>query len=464
MASALDEARQVIKEQEAEIERLITAPASIAIVLHVEDPFCYVLHAGALMRQQLNPRVKVEVGTSVLVNAETGSIVGLASHMQAPGPVGVISEILDKYTVIMNVGGAPRTVTLPADRNWDLKEGSRVVLDSSGATVQFALPQREGGITLEISKVHYEDIAGQEEAKEALQETVELPLKHPELFAKYNKAPVKGVMLYGPPGCGKTLLGKALATSLEGGFISVRGPELLNAYVGATEEAIRDIFAQAREYKEKTKKSAVVFIDEADAILGVRGGRNAFMEKTVVPMFLTEMDGLQESSAVVILATNRPDQLDPAITREGRIDRKVRVARPDRAAGEDILALYLGKTLVSGGTVAELAALGADLVYGELELAQAKIAGQVLVLRLRDIVSGALLASIVERAAAIAIKRDLAGGSGPSGVGPDDMRQAVTQVYTQNKHVHHDDAFEELAHSQHHKDHHDVPEATLWRK
>src|SRR5208283_4208865 len=169
-------------------------------------------------------------------------------------------------------------------------------------------------------------------------EAIELPFTHKDIFAHYNKKPPKGLLLYGPPGCGKTLVGKATTNSLanifgakaiSSGFIYVKGPEILNMYVGESGRRIREIFQRGRKHFDKYKFPAVIFIDEAEAVLSERGtSRSSDVDKTIVPMFLSEMDGLDENHAIVMLATNRPKMLDPAVVREGRVDRHIKVSRP----------------------------------------------------------------------------------------------------------------------------------------
>lgn len=244
----------------------------------------------------------------------------------------------------------------------DLEAGNEVLLHPK--TMQIV--EHLGRPPLEASRfapesipdVKWEDIGGLEVAKADMVEAIEVPHRHKELFAYYGKKQIKGILLSGPPGCGKTMLGKAAARALADiygaagsrtGFLYVKGPEILNQYVGQTEQTIRDMFFDAKRHKEEHGYPAIIFLDEADAILAARGTRNIGIGNTIVPQFLTEMDGMDESGAIVIIATNRPDVLDPAIVRDGRIDRKVAVVRPNEQNACAILEMNFAKVPLAKG-------------------------------------------------------------------------------------------------------------------
>lgn len=292
-----------------------------------------------------------------------------------------------------------------------------------------------------IPNVHWDDIGGLELAKADMIEAIELPHKEKDLYKYYGKRPVKGILLEGPPGCGKTMLGKAAARSLadiygaensKTGFLYIKGPEILNQYVGASEETIREIFISARRHFEEKGYPAIIFIDEAESILSVRGGRGFNLSATIVPSFLTEMDGLEDSSAIVILATNRPDILDPAIIREGRIDRKVKVTRPDQVNGMNIILMNLKKYPISKKyDIHNLAEGMAHEVYSDERVMGHDDK------YLRDIVNGAMLAACVDLAVASAMKRDIATGK-KSGICPEDIIYAVDRIHSQNIGLSHD--------------------------
>lgn len=292
-----------------------------------------------------------------------------------------------------------------------------------------------------IPNITWADIGGLEQAKADLIEAIELPHKYREMYAHYGKRPVKGLLLSGDPGCGKTMLGKAAANSLakiygaestRTGFMYIKGPEILNQYVGQTEQTIREIFIDAERHRDVHGYPAVIFIDEADAILAARGSRSLGMVNTIVPAFLTEMDGLEDSSAIVILATNRPDVLDPAIIREGRIDRKVHVTRPDKDTAIQIAALNLSKYPIAKG-------------FGILDLSTGMVAEIFNTSRfinddvlLKSIVSGSLIAACADMAVAAAMHRDMqATDSTYSGICGEDILVAVDRIQHQNRGIRH---------------------------
>lgn len=306
-----------------------------------------------------------------------------------------------------------------------------------------------------IPNTRWDDIGGLEDAKRDMIEVIEMPHKQKDLVKFYNKKPVKGILLTGQPGCGKTMLGKAAARAIadiykvttvgkdlpNSGFMYVKGPEILNSYVGATEETIRELFIDASRHFQVHGYPAIIFIDEADAILAARGGFGFSMSNTIVPSFLTEMDGLEESSAIIILATNRPEALDPAIVREGRIDRKIHVSRPDRINSTIIAAMNLSKYPIAKGY--ELDNLAEGLVYGLFADDKYLQHGDEPVL-LSDIINGAMLATCVDLAVSAAIHRDInttptakKKSNAGTGICPEDILDAVEKIFQQNKLVNH---------------------------
>jgi len=352
----------------------------------------------------------------------------------------------------------------------DLKVGHVVMLHPKTLQIveNTGYPPLEAGqfAPAEIPNVKWSDIGGLEEAKQDMIEAIEMPHREKELFAFYKKRPVKGILLSGPPGCGKTMLGKAAATALaeiygaasaRTGFLYVKAPEILNSYVGASEETVREIFMDARRHAKEHGYPAIIFIDEAEAILAKRGGMGFSMSNTIVPSFLTEMDGLESSSAIVILATNRPDILDPAIVREGRIDRKVSVKRPSLKNATDIIAMNMARyPIAEGWELQNLAAGMAHEIYADARTLQGDK-------YLRDIVNGAMLAACVDLAVANAMRRDIearkdkAGQAEPdvtadgkkvlkavsdhwkpTGITPDDVLLAVARIHHQNNGLQHD--------------------------
>jgi proteasome-associated ATPase len=278
-----------------------------------------------------------------------------------------------------------------------------------------------------VTELPWSSIGGQADAVQAIRDTIELPFLHRDLFKRFEHTVPKGFLLYGPPGCGKTLLGKATAYNLRQQikaqtgvdhpefFLHVKGPEILNMWVGESERQVRDLFTQCRE-RAKDGALAFLFIDEAESILGTRrSGRFNSILSTLVPMFCTEMDGIEPlQNVVVILASNRADLIDPAILRPGRIDRKIRVKRPDQIGAKAIYEIYLKESLPLAEPRTELAQAVADAHYARtpenqfLEIVYRS--GKKDFLYRGDLASGAIIAAIVERAKSFAIKRTIETG------------------------------------------------------
>jgi proteasome-associated ATPase len=310
-----------------------------------------------------------------------------------------------------------------------------------------------------VPETPWEKVGGQEQALTAIKDAIELPLLHADLFARFQHQTPKGFLLYGPPGCGKTLIGKATAFNLtrqltektgedmQQFFMHIKGPEILNMWVGESERMVREIFATARE-KRKEGFLPFIFIDEAESILGTRrAGRHSNILSTLVPMFCTEMDGIESlNEIVIILASNRADLIDPAILRPGRIDRKIKVNRPDKESAREIYKIYLSEDLpydpglVSrvGGvaeTVQHLVGKTVDTQFARREdnrfLEVTLRSGKKEVLYRGDLVSGAIIASIVERAKELAIKRAI-NSLEEEGISESDLLVALATEYANN--------------------------------
>ncbi|OCC05228.1 hypothetical protein BA190_10010 [Labrys sp. WJW] len=337
-----------------------------------------------------------------------------------------------------------------------------VKLSQSDRAYEEAKKKVEKYLLAEAHSTTWDDVVGNEAARTALIEAIEHPITHADLYKHYGQRPLKGVLLYGPPGCGKTMFGKAAAHVVgklhgkDAMLLRINGPEIQSPYVGKTEEIIRNIFAFAREYRRVNGHPLVIFIDEADAILPARDGRSAPWDASNVATFLTEMDGLTTSGAFVILATNRPDTIDAALLRDGRCDRKIKVERPDQQAAVKILGNALAGAPLSSESgapdAAALAETAAEAIFSPYHvvrsltrvIAKGKNAQEdFLPLTLAHIVNGAMLVGIVDRAKGIAFRRDLADGT-ITGLRPADLHKAIGEVLEENRGLNHDYALGEL--------------------
>ena len=463
------EARRALVELEAALEK-VTAPAN-RVGIFLGSPkagIATVFVGGSEYYANIDPRVDpadLKVGTRVLIN-EAYAVVGLMGYAPV-GPVARISDVLEEGRLrIGNEHGTSDFVLERAEEltNVELKIGDEVRTDPSMRVALERLPSKESKehFLEEIPPMPWERIGGQQEAIRAIRDAIELPALHPELFEKFQHSTPKGFLLYGPPGCGKTLIGKATAYSLvqhlreEEGlhvqeyFMHIKGPEILNMWLGETERMVREIFAQARQ-KRKEGYLPFIFIDEAESILGTRRSmRSHNITNTVVPMFCTEMDGIESlQDVVIILASNRSDLIDPAILRPGRIDRKIKVARPDHESAKDIFGLYLSEDLpldpaaVSEHGSAEAARLAfievaARTLFARTEetkvLEVALRSGRTESLHFGDLASGALIDNIVQRAKEAAIKRAIAENTiKQAGVNEVDLLEAVRAEYRENE-------------------------------
>jgi len=463
------EARRALVELEAALEK-VTAPAN-RVGIFLGSPkagIATVFVGGSEYYANIDPRVDpadLKVGTRVLIN-EAYAVVGLMGYAPV-GPVARISDVLKEGRLrIGNEHGTSDFVLERAEELTDveLKIGDEVRTDPSLRVALERLPSKESKehFLEEIPPMPWECIGGQKEAIRAIRDAIELPALHPELFEKFQYSTPKGFLLYGPPGCGKTLIGKATAYSLvqhlreEEGlhvqeyFMHIKGPEILNMWLGETERMVREIFAQARQ-KRKEGYLPFIFIDEAESILGTRRSmRSHNITNTVVPMFCTEMDGIESlQDVVIILASNRSDLIDPAILRPGRIDRKIKVARPDHESAKDIFGLYLSEDLpldpaaVSEHGSAEAARLAfievaARTLFERTEetkvLEVALRSGRTESLHFGDLASGALIDNIVQRAKEAAIKRAIAENTiKQAGVNEVDLLEAVRAEYRENE-------------------------------
>ncbi len=417
----------------------------------------------------VDPKLKTDemtIGDRVVVNDAFAVVQVLPPHVA--GPLVKIGEILGDGR--LRVGGDAqgqntRIVGLGEALQFaDLKVGDEVRMEPTGKLAMEHFPKTESKdfFLEEVPQVPWEKIGGQDEVIEIIRDAIEKPLLYPELYERFGKRPLKGILLYGPPGCGKTLIGKATAynltkeynqqtgQNLKEYFMYINGPKILNMWLGESERQVREIFATARE-KAKEGHLVFIFIDEAESILRTRNsGRWTNISNTVVPQFCAEMDGLVSSTNVVVMLTsNRPDYIDPAILRPERIDRRVKVRRPDKKAAKDILAIYLNENVPIDCALLE--AHNGDKRAAATELVDNTVAhlwrkdaetefldvfnrnGGTERLYWKDLVSGALLSSLVERAKDFAIKRAIASGNHSEGLTQDDLYKALALEFKENE-------------------------------
>ena len=462
----IGEARQMIEKLE-EVIKKVTSPANrIGTFLGATSKdTAHIVVGGADYYCNVDPRIplaKLKKGTRVLVN-EAFVIVGDLGFETA-GPVTKVTEVIGKDR--LRVGSEHGTQSMVLQRSSELsgstvKSGDEVRVDSNYrmALEMLSSTKSDEHYLDVVPELPWEKVGGQEEALQAIKDAIELPLLHVDLFKKFQHATPKGFLLYGPPGCGKTLIGRATAFNLtkqlrektgaemKEYFMHVKGPEILNMWVGESERMVREIFATARE-KRREGYMPFLFIDEAESILGTRrASRYSNILSTLVPMFCSEMDGIDSlNDVVIILASNRADLIDPAILRPGRIDRKIKVNRPNREGARDIYRIYLTPDLPYDGVLAKeadgIAAAVDKLIERFVDwqfvrrdenkfLEVTLRSGRKEILYRSDLISGAIIASIVERAKAMAIKRAIATQQ-DEGIREIDLQLAFDAEYDEN--------------------------------
>ena len=466
LVNTLQDAKQQIDMLKEEVDKLCAPPNTYGVFERAnKDGTVEINVDGKMMRVNVHPNVRPDdlmEGQLVVLN-EVFNIVD-AVGFEPRGEVVQVSETLDDGRVmVLGHADEERVVTLSQPmRREHLRAGDNLLVNPRTGFGVEKLPKStvDQVVLEEVPDVTYEDIGGLGDQIEVLRDAIELPYLHQEEFKQYELSPPKGILLYGPPGCGKTMIGKAVANSLaqriaelKGGeprsyFLNVKGPELLNKYVGETEHKIREVFQKARE-KAEEDVPVVIFFDEMDSLFRMRGsGISSDMEATVVAQFLSEIDGVESLRNVIVIgASNRQDLIDPAVLRPGRLDLKVKVNRPERDGAREIFIKYLTPNLpfnkeceakygsdpkqITRGIIGEVI----DSMYAEseenkfLEVTYAK--GEREIFYFKDFSSGAMIRNIVDRAKKTAVKRQIM--QGEPGIKASDILEAVRAEFKENE-------------------------------
>ena len=440
LVRTLKEAREQIVSLKSEVDRLAQPPSAFGLIVEAhEDATVDILTSGRKMRVAVGPNVdpaSLAPGREVMLN-EALNVVATCGYERV-GEVVLIKELLEDDRVLVVAHADEERVCRRADslRDVPIRVGDALMLDPRSGFVYERIPKAEVEelVLEEVPDIAYEDIGGLAGQIEQIRDAVELPYLHPELFREHRLRPPKGVLLYGPPGCGKTLIAKAVAASLakqmaemtgapseKSYFLNIKGPELLNKFVGETERHIRLIFQRARE-KASDGTPVVVFFDEMDSLFRTRGsGVSSDVETTIVPQLLSEIDGVERLENVIVIgASNREDMIDPAILRPGRLDVKIKIERPDAESARDIFSKYLTVDLplhaddVSehdgnrDATIEGMIQAAVERMYSEIDanrfLEVTYANGDKEILYFKDFNSGAMIQNIVDRAKKMAIK------------------------------------------------------------
>jgi proteasome-associated ATPase len=466
LVHTLQEAKQQIELLKEEVDKLCAPPNTYGVFLQPnKDGTAEIVVDGKAMRVNVHPNLdphQIEEGQLVLLN-EAFNVVEPAGFTQRGEISSVVDLLGDGRAIVLGHTDDERVVTLASPlRREKIKVGDHLLVDPRTQYAFEKMPKSavEEVALEEIPDITYANIGGLGEQVEILRDAIELPYMHPEVFLEHKLMPPKGILLYGPPGCGKTLIAKAVANSLARSieersgkqtaayFLNVKGPELLNKYVGETEHKIREVFKRARE-KANEDVPVVIFFDEMDSLFRMRGsGISSDMEATVVAQFLSEIDGVESLKNVIVIgASNRQDLIDPAVLRPGRLDLKVKVNRPDREAAHDIFTKYLTQDLpfheecqqkygsdpvktadgLIRDTIEQMYSTGDENKF--LEVTYAK--GEREIFYFKDFSSGAMIENIVARAKKMAVKRLI--DHGERGIRVEDLHQAVRDEFKENE-------------------------------
>lgn len=468
LSATLREAREHIAALREEVEKLTMPPLGYATFLGAnEDGTVDIVTAGRKMRVALHPELDIATvsrGDEVVLNESLNVV--LSRRSEISGEVVVIKDVLEDGLRALIVGRADdeRVCELGAKLlGLRLRSGEHVLMDPrSGLLIErIPRPDVEELVLEEVPDVSYADVGGLDDQIEMIQDAVELPYLHADLFVEHQLPATKGILLYGPPGCGKTLIAKAVANSLakrvaektgntntRSFFLNIKGPELLNKYVGETERQIRLIFERARE-KSEEGVPVIIFFDEMDSLFRTRGtGISSDIESTIVPQLLVEIDGVESLKNVIVIgASNREDLIDPAILRPGRLDVKIKIERPDETSAKQIFSRYLLPELPiatesitqAGGdrtkAIATMIDAAVEAMYDTgdenrfLEVTYQN--GDKEVLYFKDFSSGAMIENIVRRSKKLSIKRQI--GGGVAGICAQDLLDSIKQEFREHE-------------------------------
>ncbi|MGH7208615.1 MAG: proteasome ATPase, partial [Nitrospiraceae bacterium] len=457
LTSTLQDAKAQIEALRAEVDKLTAPPSTYAIFSSLNsDATANVYVSGRKMKVNLHPSIRskeLRKGQEVILN-EAFNVIE-ARGFDGQGEVVRLKDLLEGRRALVTLHFDEEKVAELGEPLLEerLSVGDHLLYDPRSGYVIEKLPKSEAEelVLEEVPDISYEHIGGLEKEIEQVRDAVELPFLHPQLFAEHRLSPPKGVLLYGPPGCGKTLIAKAVANSIakklghltgkevRSFFLHVKGPELLNKYVGESERQVREVFKKAKE-RAADGNPVIVFFDEMDALFRTRGtGISSDVESTIVPQFLSEIDGMESLRNVIVIgASNRQDLIDPAVLRAGRLDVKIKISRPDATAARDIFSKYVvpdlpfapeeverhagdRNTLVDrliGMTVESMYAASDENKFLEVTYAN----GEKEILYFKDFASGALIEGIVSRAKKYAIKRAIA--TQAKGIKADDLLRA----------------------------------------
>lgn len=466
LVNALYEAREQIQSLKEEVDKLSAPPNTYGVYLSTnEDGTVNILSQGRKVKVNLHPAIKAESlkpGQELILN-EGLNVVAPAGY-EIQGEIVTLKDVLDDERAMVTIRMDEEKVALIAEplRSIKLKVGDLLLMDPKSGYLLERLPKSdvEDLALEEVPDISYADIGGLDSQIESIRDAVELPYLYAEYYKEHKLTPPKGVLLYGPPGCGKTLIAKAVANNLaqkisekrgekiKGYFLNIKGPELLNKYVGETERKIREIFIKAKE-KAAEDVPVIIFFDEMDALFRTRGtGISSDVETTIVPQLLAEIDGVEGLKNVIVIgASNRQDLIDPAILRPGRLDVKIKIERPDMEGAAEIFSKYLTTEVPlhsselekhrgdKAATVEHLIRSTTDEMYDTrdqnrfLDVTYAN--GDHEILYFKDFSSGAMIESIVRRAKKFALKRCI--NSGEKGLKLQDLLAAVREEFKENE-------------------------------